>query len=62
MSDVSEIINLLSEVGLCLFGIAGVLLALFLLRILPRVDRLLTLAEMGAVEQLPLIVRKLLGK
>jgi len=58
----SGLTDLFSGVGWCLFGIAAVLVAIWLLRILPRVDRIISLAEMGAVDQIPTIVRRLLGK
>ena len=57
-----ELAELFSGAGWLLFSIAAVLIAMFLIRLLPCVDRIISLAEMGAVEQLPAIVRKLLGK
>jgi hypothetical protein len=57
-----ELTDLFSGAGLFLFGIAAVLAGIFLLRILRRVDRIIALAEIGAVDQLPSIVRKVLGK
>lgn len=59
MSDLTE---LFSGFGWCLFGVAAVLLTIFLLRLLRRLDRIIALAEIGAVDQIPAIVRKLLGK
>ncbi len=58
----SELTELFSGFGWCLFGIAAILVAVFLLRLLRRLDRIIALAEIGAVEQIPAIVRKLLGK
>lgn len=54
--------KLFSGFGLCLFGIAAVLLTIFLLRLLRRLDRIISMAEIGASDQIPRIVRKLLGK
>jgi hypothetical protein len=50
----SGITDFLSAVALCLFGIAAN-------RLIPRFDRLLTLAENGALRQLPTVLRKLIG-
>lgn len=58
----NELTELFSGAGWFLFSVAAVLVAMFLLRLLPRVDRIISLAEIGAVDQLPQIVRKLLGK
>lgn len=58
----SELTDLFSGLGWCLFGFAAVLVAVWLFRTLPRVDRIISLAEMGAVDQIPAIIRKLLGK
>jgi hypothetical protein len=57
-----DLIDLFSGAGWFLFGVAAVLVAIFLLRMLGRFDRLIGLAEIGAVGQLPTLVRKLLGK
>ena len=54
--------DLFAGFGWCLFGFAAVLVAVFLLRLLRRIDRIIALAEIGAVDHLPAIVRKLLGK
>ena len=40
----------LSVLGWCLFGLAAVLLTVFLLRALKRVDRVLSLAEANAIK------------
>jgi hypothetical protein len=58
----SGLTELFSGFGWFLFGLAAVLVAVFLLRLLRRLDRIIALAEIGAVDQLPAIVRKLLGK
>jgi hypothetical protein len=58
----SELIDLFSGAGWFLFSVAAVLVAVFLLRTLPRFDRIIALAEIGAINQLPAIVRKLIGK
>ena len=58
----SGLTDFFSGVGWCLFGVAAVLVAVWLLRTLPRVDRIISLAEMGAIDQIPSIVRKLIGK
>jgi hypothetical protein len=46
--------ELLSAIGWCLFGIAAN-------RLFPRIDRLIVLAESGALRQLPSMLRKLIG-
>lgn len=51
----SGLTDLLSAAGWCLFAIAAN-------RLMPRFDRLLTLFEKGSVDQLPTLVRKLLGE
>ena len=45
--------GLLTAMALCLFGIAAN-------RLMSRLDRVLTLAEKGALRQFPTIVRKLI--
>jgi hypothetical protein len=57
-----EVTDLFSGAGWLLFGVAAVLVAVFLLKILRRLDRIISLAELGAINQLPTIVRRLIGK
>ena len=57
-----ELTDLFAGAGWFLFGVAAVLIAVFLLRLPRRLDRIIALAEIGAVDQLPLVVRKLLGR
>lgn len=57
-----ELTDLFSGAGWFLFGVAAVLGTSFLILLLTRLDRIIALAEMGAVDQLPSVVRKLLGK
>jgi hypothetical protein len=59
MKDLTE---LFSGAGWFLFSIAAVLVAIFLLRMVRRFDRIIALAEIGAVDELPRIIRKILGK
>jgi hypothetical protein len=58
----SGVTSLLSAVASCFFGMAAVLLTVFLLRSLRRFDRIIALAEMGAASQLPQVLRKLTGR
>lgn len=58
----TEWTDFLSAIGWCLFGIAAVLTTIFFLKMLPRFDRIIALAEMGAVNRLPSWMRKLIGK
>ena len=58
----SGLTEFFSGFGWCLFGFAAVLVAIFLLRLLRRLDRIISLAEIGAVDQIPAVIRRLLGK
>jgi hypothetical protein len=58
----SEWTNLISAFGWCLFGIAAVLAAVFFLRMVSRFDRIIALAEKGAVGRLPLWLAKLVDR
>ena len=58
----NEWTNFLSAVGWCLFGVAAVLATIFFLKMLSRFDRIIALAEVGAVNRLPSWLRKLIGK
>jgi hypothetical protein len=52
----------LSAIGWCLFGIAAIIIAVCLLRLLSRFDRIIALAEIGAGDRLPSWMRKLIGR
>jgi hypothetical protein len=56
------ITDFLSAFGWCLFGIAAVLMAIFVLKLLHRFDRVLALAEKGAIKRLPRKLVKMVGK
>ncbi len=59
MTSLTEFV---SAVAWFLFGIAAVLLTIFLLRLSRRLDRIIALAKAGAMDALPMIVRRLVGK
>ena len=55
----SALTDLFSGAGWFLFGVAAVLFTTFLLRMVRRFDRIISLAEIGAVNQLPTVMRTL---
>lgn len=58
----TELTDFLTALGWCLFGIAAVITAVTALRLVSRVDRVLTLAEQRAVERLEYGLRRITGK
>lgn len=58
----ADLTNLLSAVANCLIGIAAILGARFALTMVPRIDRVLTLLEKGALARLPTKVMRLIKK
>lgn len=57
-----ELTDLFSGMGWCLFGLAAVLLTIFLLKMIPRFDRIIALAESVSLNKLPALWRKVIDQ